>query len=81
MAKGSFTAGPKPEKDKKTKGIRVEVEGQVMEIIREDGKDPIVTGGTPGQLDLKNLPPDTVVFTHTNPTCGWYYWNGKWWYL
>lgn len=66
----------------KTKKIRIEIDGAVMEITREDGKDPVVIGGTPGlgDLDLNNLPPDTVIFTHTNPICGYYYFNGKLWY-
>jgi hypothetical protein len=77
MAKGGFNA----KKLEKKKQIRVEVEGAVMEIIREDGQDPHVTGGKEGGLDLNNLPPDTVIFTHTNPTCGYYYFNRKWWYI
>ena len=83
MAKGNFTAERDPKRDKKTKVIRVLVEKDaVMEITREDGKDPVVKWGTEGQgeLDLNNLPPDTVIFTHTNPTCGYYYFNGRLWY-
>lgn len=76
MAKGGIEA----KRTGKIKKLRVEVEGQQMEITREDGKDPVVTGGTEGQLDLNNLPDDTVVFTHTNPTCGYYYFNRRWWY-
>ena len=83
MAKGGFTAGPKQENDKKTKEIKIDVEDKVMKITREEGKDPVVTGGTSGQgqLDLNKLPDDTVIFTHTNPTCGYYYFNRKWWYI
>jgi hypothetical protein len=78
MAKGGLDA----KKTGNTKKIRVQVEGEVMEITREDGKDPVVTGGTEDQdqLDLNKLPPDTVIFTHTNPTCGYYYFNGRLWY-
>jgi len=76
MAKG----GVETDKPDKIKTIKVKVENEVMEITREDGKDPIVKGGTQGTLDLNNLPPDTVIFTHTNPTCGYYYFNGKLWY-
>jgi hypothetical protein len=80
MAKGRFKADKKPDKKKV---IEIEVEGQVMTITREDGKDPDVKNGIPGlgDLNLDKLPDDTVIFTHTNPTCGYYYWNGRWWYL
>ena len=79
MAKGGLNA----KKAGRIKTIRVEVEDEVMEITREDGKDPVVKNGTPGldDLNLNKLPDDTVIFTHTNPTCGYYYWNGRWWYL
>jgi hypothetical protein len=34
----------------------------------------------PPDLDLNNLPPDTIIFTDTNPKCAYYYFNGKWYY-
>lgn len=78
MAKG----GVETDKPGNVKTIKVKVEDEVMEITREDGKDPVVKNGKPGlgDLNLNKLPPDTVIFTHTNPTCGYYYFNGKWWY-
>lgn len=83
MAKGGFET----KKLDKKKEIQVVVEDEKppMVIIREEGNPPVVTDGegpvdNPPGLDLKNLPPDTVVFTHTNPTCGYYYFNRKWWY-
>ncbi len=79
MAKGGLDA----KKTGNIKKIKVQVENEVMEITREDGKDPVVKNGTPGSgdLDINKLPDDTVIFTHTNPTCGYYYFNGKLWYL
>ena len=76
MAKGGLLA----KKTNKIKKVQVQVEDALMEITREDGKDPVVVGGTEGKLDLSNLPDDTVIFTHTNPTCGYYYFNRRWWY-
>ncbi|MGA2315239.1 MAG: hypothetical protein ABSG71_02525 [Thermodesulfobacteriota bacterium] len=85
MAEGRFTA----KKTGKTKEIQVKIEGKVMAITREDGKPPVVTGHEIGPIEdlvidgqkIPNVFPDhTLIFTHTNPTCGYYYFNGRWWY-
>jgi hypothetical protein len=84
MAQGKFTANPK--KDKKTKAIQIVLETEdPIDITRVEGNPPNVRGmdgpfNKPPDLDLNNLPADTIIFTHTNPTCAYYYFNGKWYY-
>jgi len=79
------------EKTNNIKTITVHIEGEKdqadMKITREDEKDPKVENGAEGQneldlshLKLSKLPDDTVIFTHKNPTCGYYYFNGRLWY-
>jgi hypothetical protein len=82
MAKGSFET--KPDGDKKI--ITIDLEGShKIKIRRPKIGDPDTLNGIDGPfdkppLDLNNLPPDTIIFTHTNPTCAYYYWNGRWYY-
>jgi hypothetical protein len=83
MAKGGFNTRWKG--DKKFITIDLEDKHQIK-IKRPKRGDPDSVEGADGpfdkppELDLNNLPPDTVILTHTNPTCGYYYWNGRWWY-
>jgi len=82
MPKGGFDA--KWEGDKKSVTIDLDNKHQIK-IRRSKTGDPDVKDGDgpfdkPPELDLNNLPPDTVIFTHTNPTCGYYYFNRRWWY-
>jgi len=86
MRKGAFEHNDKPDK---TKVIQVladnDTQGKGMTIIRDDTRIIKVTGNT-GEptdkppIDFNNPPPDTVIFTHTSPTCGYYYWSGRWYY-
>ena len=83
MAKGSFET--KPEGDKKIITIDLE-EKHKIKIRRPKREDPDSWEGAEGpfkkppDLDLNNLPPDTIIFTDTNPKCAYYYFNGKWYY-
>ncbi len=84
MKESKLTTDEMPNKPKK---ITINVEKKAeMVIEREEGKPPNVKGGkgpfdTPPELDLNNLPPDTVIFTHHSPGCGYYYFSHKWWYI
>jgi len=83
MAKGSFETNW--EGDKKIIAIDLE-EKHKIKIRRPKIGDPDTLNGIDGpfnkppELDLNHLPPDTIILTHTNPTCAYYYWNGKWYY-
>jgi hypothetical protein len=83
MAKGRFDTNW--DGDKKIIAIDLE-DSHKIKIRRPKKGDPDILDGIDGpfnkppDLDLNNLPPDTIIFTHTNPTCGYYYFNGKWYY-
>jgi len=84
MPKGGFDA--KWEGDIKTITIDLDNKHKIT-IKRKKTGDPTKVDGAEGPfdkpppgLDLNNLPPDTLILTHTNPTCGYYYFNGRWWY-
>jgi hypothetical protein len=69
------------------KTITIDLDNKHKIIIeRKKTGDPTKVDGAEGpfnkppELDLSNLRPDTVIFTQTNPTCGYYYFNGRWWY-
>lgn len=73
---------------KKTIEIDIERQNKIT-VEREDGRPPKVTGHEYGPIDtlvidgqeIPNVfPDDTVIFTHHSPGCGYYYFNGKWWY-
>ena len=83
MPKGGFDT--KWEGDIKT--ITIDLEGShKIKIRRPRIGDPDTLNGIDGpfdkppDLDLNNPPPDTIIFTDTNPKCAYYYWNGKWYY-
>jgi hypothetical protein len=84
MRKGRFTDEKKPDRNKEIK-VFVEDDSGGMTIIRDDTQVIHVEGNTgpptsdPG-IDFNHPPPDTVIYTKTNPKCGWYYFNGKWYY-
>jgi hypothetical protein len=83
MAKGKFTATQKPNK-KKVIQIVLE-DADPIDITRDEWKilDRNNIDGPfdkPPELDLNHPPPDTIILTHTNPTCAYYYFNGKWYY-
>jgi hypothetical protein len=87
MRKGHFNHDTKPNK-KEEITVFVEDDPKAMIIIR-DGTRVDVTGNTGEtndpkrdfKIDLGNPPPDTVIYTKTNPQiCGWYYFNGRWYY-
>ena len=84
MPKGGFDA--KWEGD--TKFIKIDLDNKhTINIERKKTGDPTKVQNAKGpfdkppELDLNDLPPDTVILTHTNPTCGYYYFNHKWWYI
>jgi hypothetical protein len=83
MAKGSFDT----KWDGDNKSITIDLEdSHKIKIRRPKRGDPDTLNGIDGpfnkppDLDLNNLPPDTIIFTDTNPKCAYYYWNGKWYY-
>lgn len=84
MPKGGF--GTRLRGDKKFITIDLEDRHQIR-IRRPKTGDPDSVEGAEGpfdkppELDLNDPPPDTVILTHTNPTCGYYYFNRKWWYI
>jgi hypothetical protein len=73
-----------------TKKITLTISGKAMIIKRpKDGDPTSVKGHDEGPIqnlviDGKSIPnvfpDDTVIFTHHSPGCGYYYFNGKWWY-
>jgi len=83
MAKGSFET--KPDGDGKIITIGLEEKHKIT-IKRKRTGNPDSHDGIDGpfdkppDLDLNNPPPDTIIFTDTNPKCAYYYWNGKWYY-
>jgi len=84
MRKGHFTHDKKPDKREEIK-VFVEDDTKGMTIIRDDTQVISVDGNTGGpadkpEIDFNHPPPDTVIYTKTNPKCGYYYFNGKWWY-
>jgi hypothetical protein len=85
MPKGGFDT--KWEGDVKT--ITIDLDNKHKITIKRPKKgDPISVEGAerldPLQIDGNPIqgifPDDTVILTHTNPICGYYYWNGKWYY-
>jgi len=83
MAKGRFDT----KWDGDNKSITIDLEdSHKIKIRRLRRGDPDKVEGAEGpfdkppDLDLNNLPPDTIIFTDTNPKCGYYYFNGKWYY-
>ena len=84
MRKGRFTDDEKSNKEIK---VFVEDDNQGMTIVRDAKRVISVVGNTGGPtstsdlgIDFNNPPPDTVIYTKTNPRCGYYYFNGKWYY-
>ncbi len=56
-----------------------------IKIKRSKKGDPTVLEGIDGPFDdpgkdLNKPPEDTVIITSLNPTCGYYYWNRRWYY-
>jgi len=73
-----------------TRIITLTISGKDMIIRRPiDGDPRSVEGHDEGPIenlviDGKSIPnvfpDDTVIFTHHSPRCGYYYFNGRWWY-
>jgi hypothetical protein len=83
MAKGSFET--KPDGDGKIITIGLEEKHKITIKRKRTGNPDSLDGidgpfDKPPELDLNHLPPDTIIFTDTNPKCAYYYWNGKWYY-
>jgi hypothetical protein len=86
MAKGDFETKPEGEGkirpinfdlgNNKTHKIKIK-RPQTGDVTEKEGIDGPFND--PG-VDLNHPPEDTVIITSLNPTCGYYYWNGKWYY-
>ncbi|HMK52249.1 MAG TPA: hypothetical protein VK551_07095 [Thermodesulfobacteriota bacterium] len=86
MAKSILETGPSGN----AKRITLTISGKDMIIKRPKDGDPMsVEGHDQGPIEnlvidgkkIPNVfPDDTVIFTHHSPRCGYYYFNGKWWY-
>jgi len=86
MGKGDFET--KPDGEGKILTINFDLgnnKTHKIKIKRPKKGDPTELEGIDGPfkdpgVDLNNPPEDTMIITHTNPRCGYYYWNGKWYY-
>ncbi len=73
-----------------TKRITVTISGKDMIIKRPKDGDPTSVEGhdggpirdlvIDGQTIPNVFPDDTVIFIHHSPRCGYYYFNGRWYY-
>lgn len=68
---------------KDDKGKLVSVTDENNNPVEDCGQDKVklTSEKTKFRSPTKYVSDDTFILTQHNPTCGWYFWNRRWYYL
>jgi len=68
-------------KDDKGKVVSVTDENNIPAKQRGMGKVKLTDEDAKFRSPIIEVPDDTFILTRHNPTCGWYFWNRRWYYI